>query len=84
MGPLAARGSIPSTGWRVNALGLRRAMRAAAVALGVAAFLFATAPAHAQALEPRSYANAPIGVNFLLAAYGYTEGSVAVDRSFCQ
>jgi hypothetical protein len=34
---------------------------------------------HAQALEPRSYANTPVGINFLLLGYGYTEGDVAFD-----
>jgi hypothetical protein len=36
---------------------------------------------HAQSLEPRSYANAPVGVNFLLVGYGYTKGDVAVDEA---
>jgi hypothetical protein len=36
---------------------------------------------HAQALEPRSYANTPVGINFLLLGYGYTEGDVGVDES---
>jgi len=27
---------------------------------------------HAQALEPRSYANTPVGINFLLLGYRYT------------
>jgi len=36
---------------------------------------------HAQSLEPRSYANTPVGINFVLAGYGYTEGSVAFDAS---
>jgi len=36
---------------------------------------------HAQALEPRSYANTPVGINFLLLGYGYTEGAVALDAS---
>jgi len=36
---------------------------------------------HAQALEPRSYANTPVGINFVLLGYGYTEGSVAFDAS---
>ena len=37
--------------------------------------------AHAQALEPRSYANTPVGVNFLLLGYGDTEGDVGFDAS---
>ena len=37
--------------------------------------------ATAQDLEPRAYSNTPIGLNFLIAGYSYTEGSVAVDSS---
>jgi hypothetical protein len=29
---------------------------------------------HAQALEPRSYVNTPVGINFLLLGYGFTQG----------
>jgi Putative MetA-pathway of phenol degradation len=36
---------------------------------------------HAQALEPRSYANTPVGINFVLLGYGYTEGDVGFDAS---
>jgi len=35
----------------------------------------------AQQLEPRSYSNAPIGLNFVIAAYGYSWGDVLVDPS---
>ena len=34
-----------------------------------------------QALEPRSYVNTPVGINFLLAGYGYTQGNVAFEAS---
>ena len=44
-------------------------------------FLFLAAGARAQDLEPRSYANTPVGLNFLIAGYGYTEGTVAFDPS---
>ena len=37
-------------------------------------------PAGAQDIEPRAYSNAPIGVNFLIAGYAYTQGGVAVRR----
>ncbi|MGR9106288.1 MAG: transporter [Gammaproteobacteria bacterium] len=33
----------------------------------------------AQDLEPRAYANTPVGLNFLIAGYGYTAGGVAID-----
>ena len=36
---------------------------------------------YAQALEPRSYANTPVGINFFLLGYGYTEGDVAFDAA---
>jgi len=41
----------------------------------------AVADLHAQELEPRAYSNAPIGLNFLLAGYGYTDGDVLLDPS---
>ena len=37
--------------------------------------------ANAQDLEPRAYANTPIGVNFVLAGYSYTTGDVTTDPS---
>jgi hypothetical protein len=38
-------------------------------------------PAWAQDIEPRAYSNAPVGVNFLIAGYVYTEGGVVFDPS---
>ena len=35
--------------------------------------------AAAQDLEPRAYVNTPVGLNFLLAGYGYAAGGVATD-----
>jgi hypothetical protein len=35
--------------------------------------------ADAQTLEPRSFSNAPVGMNFAIAGYGYSSGSVAFD-----
>lgn len=37
--------------------------------------------AHAQALEPRAYANTPVGMNFLIASYLYSEGGILSDPS---
>lgn len=31
----------------------------------------------AQSIEPRAFSNAPVGVNFLIAGYAYTQGGVA-------
>ena len=37
--------------------------------------------AHAQSIEPRSYSNAPVGTNFLLAGYAHTRGGLAADTA---
>jgi len=50
----------------------------AAVLAGVA---LAGAGARAQDIEPRAYANAPVGVNFLIAGYAFTRGGVADNPS---
>jgi hypothetical protein len=48
------------------------------LAIGAIAFL-GVANARAQEAEPRSYSNTPIGVNFLIAGYAYSEGKIAFD-----
>jgi hypothetical protein len=50
-------------------------------ALVVATIVVPGGRVQAQALEPRSYTNTPVGINFLLLGYGYTEGRVAFDAS---
>lgn len=37
--------------------------------------------AYAQDLEPRAYSNAPVGLNFVLAGYAYSEGELLFDPS---
>src|SRR6266496_1007330 len=37
--------------------------------------------AHAQDLEPRAYANTPVGLNFLIGGYAYSKGTVGTDPS---
>jgi len=37
--------------------------------------------AQAQDIEPRSYSNAPVGVNFVIAGYSYPRGGIAFDPS---
>ena len=51
------------------------------VALVAATIVVPGRSVHAQALEPRSYANTPVGINFVLLGYGYTQGDVALDAS---
>jgi hypothetical protein len=48
----------------------------AALALPAASF-----ETHAQDLEPRAYANTPVGLNFLIAGYAYSKGTVGTDPS---
>jgi len=43
--------------------------------------LLVASAAQAQELEPRLYANAPVGLNFAIAGYGYTTGGVTADPS---
>ena len=51
-----------------------------AVLLGAACLLASTATV-AQELEPRAYANLPIGLNFLALGYAYSRGGLATDPS---
>jgi hypothetical protein len=37
--------------------------------------------AHAQDLEPRAFANTPVGLNFLIGGYAYSKGGVGTDPS---
>jgi hypothetical protein len=48
----------------------------------VACAILAGGPAAvAQSIEPRSYSNAPVGVNFLIGGYAYTRGGLSLDPS---
>jgi hypothetical protein len=51
----------------------------ALAALITLASLLAASPARAQDIEPRQYANTPVGVNFLISGYAYTQGGVSFD-----
>ena len=48
---------------------------------GMVAGLLLIANATAQEAEPRSYSNAPVGLNFLIAGYVYAQGKIAFDPS---
>ncbi len=61
--------------WTISRLDGVWIVRFAAATLAVAA-----CGADAQDLEPRSYANTPVGINFLIAGYSYLQGGVATDR----
>ncbi len=49
------------------------------VIIGVIAFATGVADGKAQEAEPRSYSNTPIGVNFLIGGYVYSQGRIAFD-----
>lgn len=41
--------------------------------------LFVSSNTYGQSLEPRAYTNTPVGLNFLLAGYRYSEGALEFD-----
>jgi len=47
--------------------------------LAGASLALAAAGAYAQDLEPRAYANTPVGVNFLILGYSHLQGGVTAD-----
>jgi len=53
---------------------------AAAVFIALASLGLARHAA-AQDIEPRTYSNAPVGVNFLIAGYAYTRGALQFDTA---
>lgn len=58
----------------------RRAVAAIGICAGYAAICLIDIPvAKAQDVEPRSYANAPVGVNFLIAGYADARGGLPTD-----
>lgn len=53
--------------------------RSAAVVLAAALLAGVSPGPRAQDMEPRSYSNAPVGLNFLIAGYVYTRGGYPTD-----
>lgn len=51
------------------------------VSLAVLVLALLRSAATAQDLEPRAYANAPVGLNFMIGGYAYSKGTVGVDPS---
>jgi len=45
------------------------------------AMMMSASAVRAQSIEPRSYSNAPVGVNFLIGGYAYTRGGISFDTS---
>ncbi len=61
-----------------HALARHRRLLATVIVL---AYLVAASTANAQEIEPRQWSNIPIGVNFLIGGYSYTDGALALDES---
>ena len=57
-------------------MGFIRVYRSTTAALCLLALLFFPAGVIAQDLEPRTYSNLPIGQNYLIAGYAYSEGEI--------
>jgi hypothetical protein len=49
--------------------------------VAVLAFAAISVESRAQDLEPRAYANTPVGLNFLIAGYAYSQGNLGTDPS---
>ena len=75
--------------WRLFRVAIaRRILRAypdgighSGAVLAAVVLLFTAAQAHAGEIEPRAYANTPVGINFLLAGYVYSEGGLSTAGS---
>jgi hypothetical protein len=67
--------------WRVRAAAEVGRLRSVAIALVLTIAPAPAWPAHGQELEPRFYVNTPVGLNFLIAGYGYTDGDVVFSLS---
>lgn len=61
--------------------GYRHVIERSGVVPAVIALLFVAAQAHAGEIEPRAYVNTPVGVNFLLAGYIYSDGGLSTAGS---
>ncbi len=58
---------------------LRSSLKFLIVILGIGVLYFPALCLHAQELEPRAYTNTPIGMNFVLVGYQYSEGGLYFD-----
>ena len=75
--------------WRFYGIAVARLIRTAyrdVIALSgalpaVIALLFVAAQAQAGEIEPRAYVNTPVGINFLLTGYAYSDGGLSTEAS---
>ena len=59
----------------------RYVIKRSGVALAIIMLLLVAMQAHAGEIEPRAYVNTPVGINFLLAGYAYTDGGISTPGS---
>jgi hypothetical protein len=71
--------SLACQGGRQPAHSYRRGSASLIVVFGMIATVLMRASTKAQEAEPRSYSNAPVGLNFLIAGYAYSQGKIAFD-----
>jgi hypothetical protein len=64
-----------------NTIARRHTRLLAGAALFALAYLVAASAAQAQDIEPRKWSDTPVGVNFLILGYAYTQGGIAFDPS---
>jgi hypothetical protein len=62
-------------------LARRRARGLTSGTLFALGYLVAASAAQAQDIEPRKWSDTPVGVNFLILGYAYTQGGLAFDPS---
>lgn len=58
---------------------LQKANMIVSVGVSIIALLLIEVKVNAGEIEPRSYVNTPVGINFLLAGYAYSEGGLSTD-----
>src|SRR5512139_790214 len=59
----------------------RQVIEYSGAVLAVILFLFVAVQGHAGEIEPRAYVNTPVGINFLLAGYAYSDGGLSTAGS---
>ena len=70
-----------NTLWSDEAAMLARFRRLSVLGWLIVALAAASVETHAQDLEPRAFANTPVGLNFLIGGYAYSKGTVGTDAS---
>jgi hypothetical protein len=62
-------------------VGTRPKRRVASAAFIARAYILAASTVRSQDIEPRQWSNTPVGVNFIISGYSYTDGGLSFDPS---